>query len=185
MMPTNRCTALLALGCVLLLPHAAGAGSTGSSSLFMPAGSGAPPSSGDYISASAGMDTPYHYFIEAPAGLARLRIQIFDADIGAGGNAEAALQHDRARSGFNTTATYSLFDPTGAARPVAFGSGTATLPAAADNAWLTIFDSTTTLTAGHWELRVNQSGAATTGWDLNALGIRADDGDATSAGTEL
>jgi hypothetical protein len=185
MMPTNRCTALLALGCVLLLPLAAGAGSTGSSSLFMPAGSGAPTADGDYISSSAGMNTSYHYFIEVPAGLARLRIQIFDADIGEGGAAEANAQRDRSRTGFNTTANYSLFDPTGAARPVVFGSGTATLPAAADNAWLTIFDSSTGLTAGHWELRVDQSSAATTGWDLNAFGIRADDGDATSGGTEI
>lgn len=39
--------------------------------------------------------------------------------------------------------------------------------------------------AGHWELRVDQSNSVTTGDDINALGIRAHDGDPTSGGTEV
>ncbi len=41
------------------------------------------------------------------------------------------------------------------------------------------------VTPGHWELRVDMSSAATTGDDINAIGIRAHDGDSTSGGTEL
>lgn len=40
-------------------------------------------------------------------------------------------------------------------------------------------------TAGHWELRVDMSSAVTGGDDINAIGIRAHDGDSTSGGTEL
>jgi len=39
--------------------------------------------------------------------------------------------------------------------------------------------------AGHWELRVDQSSAVTTGDDINAIGIRAHDGTSGSGGTEL
>ncbi|MCU1244889.1 MAG: hypothetical protein JWN02_799 [Acidobacteria bacterium] len=38
---------------------------------------------------------------------------------------------------------------------------------------------------GHWEVRVDESDASTTGDDINAFGLRANDGDATAAGTEL
>ena len=41
------------------------------------------------------------------------------------------------------------------------------------------------LTAGHWELRVDESSAVTTGSDINAIGLRVDDGDETAAGTEI
>lgn len=38
---------------------------------------------------------------------------------------------------------------------------------------------------GHWEIRINQNNTVGTGNGINALGISADDGDGTSAGTEL
>ena len=41
------------------------------------------------------------------------------------------------------------------------------------------------LSAGHWELSVDQSSAVTTGDDINAFGLRAHDGNAGSGGTEL
>src|SRR6202022_3832833 len=41
------------------------------------------------------------------------------------------------------------------------------------------------IAAGHWELRVDMSSSVTTGDDINAFGIRANDGDATAGGTEL
>lgn len=42
-----------------------------------------------------------------------------------------------------------------------------------------------TLPNGHWEIRVDSSTAFSTGDDINAIGIRANDGDATAGGTEL
>ncbi len=41
------------------------------------------------------------------------------------------------------------------------------------------------LLPGHWELVVDQSSSITTGDDLNAIGVRASDGDTTSSGVEL
>lgn len=42
------------------------------------------------------------------------------------------------------------------------------------------------ITPGHWEVRVDMSSAASAnGNDINAIGIRAHDGDATAGGTEL
>jgi hypothetical protein len=41
------------------------------------------------------------------------------------------------------------------------------------------------ITAGHWELRIDQSSSVTTGDDINAVGIRAHDGTSGSGGTEL
>ncbi|HTQ78734.1 MAG TPA: C25 family cysteine peptidase, partial [Thermoanaerobaculia bacterium] len=41
------------------------------------------------------------------------------------------------------------------------------------------------LTAGHWQVQVDESSAVTAGADINAFGLRADDGDATSGGTEI
>ncbi|HEV8630248.1 MAG TPA: C25 family cysteine peptidase, partial [Thermoanaerobaculia bacterium] len=41
------------------------------------------------------------------------------------------------------------------------------------------------VTAGHWEVRVNMASTGTGDDAINALGIRGDDGDATSGGSEL
>ncbi|HXO20323.1 MAG TPA: C25 family cysteine peptidase [Thermoanaerobaculia bacterium] len=179
-------TTVLLLGAASPSAHAA---STGTASLYMPQGVGAITSQGDYITSGTapGLNTSYHYFIEVPSGLGRLRVQLFDADIGAGGNAEAAAQRDRQRNGFNTTAIYTLIRPDGTT--AATLTCTAAVSAAcADNAWVSLLDSSTAqnTAAGHWELRVDQSTTAATGDDaINALGIRADDGDATSGGTEI
>src|SRR5215210_5672750 len=43
----------------------------------------------------------------------------------------------------------------------------------------------TGIDAGHWELRVDMSGAAAADDDINAIGIRAHDGTSDSGGTEL
>jgi len=120
------------------------AGSTGTTALFTPAGSGAVTSNGDYISASTALNAPYRYFIEVPPGLSRLVVELFDADVGAGGAGEAGsgqTGRDRARGSFNTTAAYRLFDPSGAAVTTRFSSGDASSPSGADNAWLTLYDS--------------------------------------------
>jgi len=105
-------------------------------------GSGADGTNGDYVSGAAALNSPYHFFIEVPPGLTHLVVDIFDADIGAGGAGEVAAGRDRDRTNYNTTARYSLFGPDGTARNPLFTTGDAAGPAGADNAWLTFFDST-------------------------------------------
>ena len=184
----RRAAAGLLLTLVLLGAAPIFAASTGSASLFMPQGSGAGTGNGDFITANGGggLNTLYRYFIEVPAGLTRFRVQLFDADVGAGGAAEAAANRDRARGTFNTSVTYTLIRPDGstATTLTCTNAVSATCP---DNAWVSLLDSATAvnLANGHWELRVDESSAVTAGDDINALGIRADDGDETAGGTEL
>jgi carboxypeptidase family protein len=116
--------------------------SSGSTSLFTITGSGASLAFGDYVSSSAALNTSYRYFVEVTPGLSRLVVDLFDADIGLGGAAEATAGRDRDRGGFNSSATYTLFNPSGVARNTLFGTGDATVPVGADNAWLSLFDST-------------------------------------------
>ncbi len=169
---------------------AAFAASTGTASPYMPQGSGAPKADGDYLTTNnpAGLNTFYRYFIEVPSGLARLRVQIWDADVGAGGVGEAAAGRDRDRGGgtFTTAVRYTLLRPDGTTATT-LNCSSAVAAACADNAWVSLLDSMTAqnTAAGHWELRVDQSSAITTGTDINAFGVRADDGDATSGGTEI
>jgi hypothetical protein len=190
------------------------AASTGSTNLLMPQGTGAEVQFGDFITsnfastctgciAGAGLDTLYRFYIEVPAGLTRLRIQIFDPDIGAGdtggGGIEGPAQRDRCRgvatcttADYSTNVKYTLINPAGTTVATqtcnaGVGAGFCT-----DNAWSSILDITTGITAGHWELDVDQTTAVNAGamsdtvaGDINAIGIRADDGDATSGGTEI
>jgi hypothetical protein len=130
----------------LSIPGAAFAAGTGSSELLMIQGGGAARSQGDYVSAAApsALDTYYSYFTEVPPGLGRLDIDLFDADIGAGGAGESGANRDRARSGFDTTASYTLRAPNGSLVSTRFATGSTTLPAGGDNAWLTLFSSTGT-----------------------------------------
>src|SRR5215213_452443 len=118
------------------------AATSGSTSLLTITGSGGGTANGDYVSSSAALDGSYHYFIEVPPGLGRLQVEIFDADIGGGGAAEATAGRDRARGGFDSSASYSLLDPSGTSRPLFFTTGDSTGPAGADNAWLTLYNST-------------------------------------------
>lgn len=110
----------------------------------MQQGSGAALDNGDYVARNGGgLNTYYSYFVEVPAGQSRLVIDLFDADIGLGGAAEAGANRDRSRGGgFNTAATYSVRDPSGTVRNVAFTAGDATQPTGADNAWLTLLNAT-------------------------------------------
>ncbi len=116
---------------------------SGGTAIYTLQGAGAGTANGDYVTATAGMDTVYRYFIEVPAGLSRLQVELFDADIGLGGTGEAPAGRDRARSStptFDTAATYSLIDPSGTSRPVRFTTGDDTGPTGSDNAWLTLYD---------------------------------------------
>jgi len=175
------------LGTALVaVPAAVRAASTGQTVLYTPQGSAAGTANGDYVSDANGLNTFYRYFIEVPAGLGRLTVELFDADVGAGGNTEdtATPQRDRDRdgNGFNTTATYTLLRPDGttAATLNCTAAVSATCP---DNAWVALLNSTTAqnTAAGHWELRVDMSGST----NINAIGIRAHDGTSGAGGTEL
>ena len=108
-------------------------GASTGTSVYMPQGGASGSANGDYASTSLGSNKFYRYFIEVPSGLSRLRVQIFDADIGAGGTGEAASQRDRGRvpgtAAFsNTNVRYTLLDPTGKTRPTLFAIGNATTP---------------------------------------------------------
>src|SRR5262245_26379120 len=110
------------------------AASMGSTSLITVQGSGTTTDFGDYVSSSGGLNTVYRTFIEVPPGLSRLVVDIFDPDIGLGGSSEATAGRDRARNGFDSSASYTLFNPSGQQRPTVFTSGDATAPAGSDNA---------------------------------------------------
>ncbi|MGA9773946.1 MAG: C25 family cysteine peptidase [Blastocatellia bacterium] len=152
---------------------------TPTAALFTVQGRGAGSDNGDYVTDSGSLNTFHSYFIEVPTGLARLTVEIFDADVGDGGNAEDTAGRDRDRNGYDTTATYTLIDPGGTTRATLTGDDNG--PNNSDNAWITLFNSTTVTTAGHWELRVSLSNDD----DINAFGIRAHDGTAGAGGTEL
>src|SRR5262249_7764406 len=116
------------------------AGGNTTAGLMTPNGAAATTGDGDYISATGGMNAPYHFFVEVPAGLSRLVIQLYDADIGEGGNNNAAHNPERARKPYDTTATYSLFDPTGTQRTAFFTIGDTVTPATSDAALVSIYD---------------------------------------------
>jgi peptidase C25-like protein len=116
--------------------------STGATSLFTITGSGAGTTNGDYVSDANALDTFYRFFIEVPQGQTRFVVDLFDADIGLGGATEDTAGRDRDRGGYDSTATYTLINPSGATRNAQFTTGSATLPAGADNAWLSLFDTT-------------------------------------------
>jgi hypothetical protein len=123
-------------------PQISPSASSGTTALFMINGSGSGTANGDYNSDANGVDTYYRYFVEVPPGLTHLAIDLFDADFGAGGSAEATAGRDRARTNFDSSVTYSLIDPLGNTRTTQFTTGDTTQPAGADNAWLNFFDST-------------------------------------------
>lgn len=137
--------ALLGLLLVCLSPHGALAGGTGTTELAMPQGATAGTAVGDYVSDTGGLNTFYSFFFEVPPGLPRLVIDLFDADFGAGGTAEAAAGRDRARgTGFVSTVEYSLLNPSG--NVVARETGTTSGPG--DNAWLDLLDTSFPAFAG-------------------------------------
>ncbi len=198
------CLSLLAVPSFNSLP--AYAGSTGTTNLLMPQGAGTESQDGDFFSSdnrSTGctgctltpLNTIYRYYIEVPAGLTQLRVQIFDADVGVGGLAEEFLQHDRTRNNnaagpFGLAAKYTLKNPAGTTVATQTCAQTASA-FCADDAWSTLYTTTTTpIPNGHWELDVDQStdvpnsNDGNTTNDINAFGIQADTG-AQGVGAEL
>jgi hypothetical protein len=210
--------AALALALAAVPPaHAGGTGPSGaaattSTPLFMPQASGSEVQFGDFISSNTattagtcatpggvgclqgnGLDTVYRYYIEVPAGLARLRVSVFDADVGAGAGenqaSNGALQRDRTKhAAYSTNVKYTLINPGGTAVATQTCLAGAASAFCADDAWSTLFNTTTTpIAAGHWELDVDQSSAVQTGTgthdDVNAFGIAADEGSGQPEGT--
>lgn len=178
---------------LLLAAFAAGAAqaaSTGDTSLLRITGSQGGTGFGDYVSDADALNRSYRFFVEVPPGTAQLAIDVFDADVGAGGTAEDAANRDRLRNAFNTTTAYRLFQPngtqvtTGSTPPLQFATGSATAPAGADNAWLNLYTRANP-PAGHWRIEIDSSSAVTAGDDVNAFGLRAHDGNPGAGGTEL
>ena len=186
---------LVLVTCTTVLASAElNAGSTRPGELFMPQGGAATTDNGDFIMAtpSPGLGEPYHYFIEVPPNLSQLVVELFDADVGAGGGTEAAANRDRARSNpgndWNTTATYTLYNPSGTS--VATLIGNETSPAGADNSWLTLYTNTTYSTPPAYDvsttatassnvttLTINRPGGATTAGHILVALIVIDGGD--------
>ncbi len=129
------------LGLALLAAIPLSGATTGTTQLHMQQGADAGTRVGDYVSDTAGLNTYYSFFIEVPPNLSRLVVDIFDADWGLGGTGEAASGRDRARTTtFNSSATFSLLNPSGTAQTLNFTTSDATNPAGSDNAWLTLAD---------------------------------------------
>jgi hypothetical protein len=142
-------TALLATIALTAPLHAGSSVTTGGNggALFMPQGGAATPDNGDFFMSdgttggTTGINTPYFYFAEAPAGLSRLVLELFDADIGTAAG-DASGNRDRSRTGGSaTTAKYTVTDPNGLVQAERFAFGDTTNPATSDNAWLALFDS--------------------------------------------
>lgn len=151
----------------VFLPWPAFAASTGTSSLLIVQGSGAATSQGDYISNNgSGLNTYYSFFIEAPPSLSRLDVDLFDADIGDGGAGEANANRDRERGSYDTSVNYSLRAPNGSTVSTRFSTGNTTSPAGGDNAWLTLFSSTSTF-RDEFSTTVYSRNDGTNAWSTN------------------
>ncbi|HEX4496321.1 MAG TPA: hypothetical protein VIE43_11690, partial [Thermoanaerobaculia bacterium] len=157
------------------------AASTGQTALHTPQGGGTATDNGEYVSTT--LNTFYRYFIEVPPGLARLVVEVFDTDIGRSATEDTAGR-DRPRTDYNTAVTYTLIRPDNTVAATLAGCND-TSTACTDNAWQAILNSTTAANrvAGHWELRVDLS--ASNGDDINAIGVRANDGTSGTGGTEI
>ncbi len=137
----SRVGITLLCGLALILTYNAYPGTTTSTELNAMQGSSNATSQGDYISASAGLNTYYAYFLEVPADVASMEIDIFDADVGIGtdNGLNTANQDKQRNSSWNTSVTYSLRDPLGNVRPINYTTGNSSGPSGSDQAWTNIF----------------------------------------------
>ncbi len=90
-------------------------------------GVGAAIENGEFVSHNAGgaLDTYYSWFVEVPAGLPQLVVDVFDADNGGANDFQVGGSWD-------TDTDYTLLDPSGT--PVATITGNAAGPGAVDDA---------------------------------------------------
>jgi hypothetical protein len=154
---------------LLLIPKQIFAATTPTGQLIKQIGSGAPTSNGDYISSSGGLDTYYSYYIEVPPSTGRLVIRVYDADVGISGGA-----NDWTNDTYDTSCTYTVYDPNGNTVTQDFTTGDSTNPAGSDSSWTRLYRENNPMT-GHWEVRVDMSSSVTGGNDMNGYGIRAVD----------
>ncbi len=180
---------LLLFGVGWLAPAAAG----GHDDLIRVYGDSNPTAFGGYTVSIEGLNEYYVIGIEVPPGAAQLVIDIFDADVGAGGAADISGDRDNQNGGaWDSYHIYTLFDEQ--LNFIPFGNynylyGDATFPVGSDNAWTTFY-STTNPTPGHWVMLVypypsEANGGLGESDDLNAFMVRAHDGDPGPGGTEF
>lgn len=166
---------------MLLLPDGAFAGQIPITELQMPSGETGTIGQGDYVSSTGGLHTYLSYFIEVPPGSTNLVVDLYDADVGAGG---AGDTNDRLRTAYNTSVTYTLLRPDGTTE-FTYTCATGVADAICVNGNWGTFRTVVNPAAGHWELRVDMTTVTSTnGDDLNGFAIRAHDGDTTAGGTE-
>jgi hypothetical protein len=166
-LPRLRHFAAFALILVVAPPavFAGGTPATGTTTdqLLMITGSESQADDGDYLSARNGLATVHRYFIEVPSAASRLRVDLFDMDLMAGGNADITGERDRPRAYvtydpqnagtygqevFLSVVEYTLIDPDGITVVPKRRKGSRWAPSGGDNAWLTLFDSNTADTTG-------------------------------------
>ncbi len=167
--------------------------SCGHAALIKSYGNDSPTSFGGYTVSRFGLDQYYVIGIEVPPGASRLVVDIFDADVGAGGAADISGDRDNQNGGaWDSFYIYTLYDEQLNFIPVAnynYYYGDATTPAGSDNAWTTFY-STPNPTPGHWLMVVYPYPSAAVGGagasdDLNAFKVRAHDGDPGPGGQEF
>lgn len=149
--------------------------STGATNLITIQGSNAGLPNGDYVSDISGLNTAYRFFIEVPPGLGRLKVEIFDADIGLGEANEANAGRDRARTAFDSSVRYTLRDPAGKTVNTLFTTGDATGPAGSDNAWLSLFDATDESVRDDFSNASYSNNGGTINWSTDWIETNDDD----------
>ncbi len=174
--------AVAALWCAAA--SAASSNPTSTTALLRLNGAGEQVVSGDWVGTAQApaLNDSYRFFIEVPPGLSQLVVEVFDADVGRGGNGEGTRDLLTGRR-FNTSVAYSLFAPSGAQVGGTVVCSNANTPAVCvDNAWSALFGTVQNPAAGHWELRIdpNNNGDETAGY-----GVRAHDGDPGAGGVEI
>jgi hypothetical protein len=180
--PCRRPLAALIALALLAGPLPARAASTGSTALHTLQGSGAGTANGEYVSTT--LDTYYSYFIEVPPGLTRLVVDVFDPDFGLGGATEDTAGRDRDRGGYNSAAAYSLRAPDGTTRTPSFATGDTTTPAASDNAWTSLFDSTGDTVRDNFTTAAYTNNDGTMNWSTSWIETN-DDNNATNGNVRV
>lgn len=185
-----RHPALVALALALAFvgdPRPSPAASTGTTGLLTPQGSGSSTPNGDFISTTGGgLNTSYRYFIEVPPGVSRLVVEIFDADVGLGGGGEDDAGRDRQRgSGWNTSASYSLRDPSGTVQTTRFTTGNNTGPTGSDNAWLTLYNATGNSVADNFGTAAYSNNDGNNNWAGNWIESDNGGGGATGGAIQI
>ncbi|MEO1084389.1 MAG: hypothetical protein AAFY88_09110, partial [Acidobacteriota bacterium] len=112
---------------------------------------GANASTGDFIASFRGtapavpLDEVYEYFVEVTSGATALEVDIFDADVLAGGGDITGERDQNRTSATPSKSRYRLFDPAGneVATRFSYGDQVSTNPPGADNAWKLFYDNTT------------------------------------------